>query len=40
MTLEGYAAADRAAGPYAITAGPDGALWTTPETGTLARIAP
>ncbi|GAA3427807.1 hypothetical protein ACWDTT_11345 [Streptosporangium sandarakinum] len=40
LTIEEYAVADRAAGPYAIATGPDGALWAALETGAPARIAP
>ncbi|WP_040841865.1 hypothetical protein [Nocardia brevicatena] len=31
---------DTGAGPYGITVGPDGALWTALETGAVARITP
>lgn len=34
------AVADKDAGPYGITAGPDGALWAALETGAVARLAP
>ncbi|MEV6693678.1 hypothetical protein AB0M35_19630 [Micromonospora sp. NPDC051196] len=36
--IQEYAVADPGAGPYGITLGPDGALWTALEIGTLARI--
>ncbi|WP_461012836.1 hypothetical protein [Streptosporangium sandarakinum] len=40
MTIEEHAVADRAAGPYAIATGPDGAPWVALEAGAPARIAP
>jgi virginiamycin B lyase len=40
VTITEYAVAGRDPGPYAITTGPDGALWTALKIGALARIAP
>ncbi|WP_211592063.1 MULTISPECIES: hypothetical protein [unclassified Microbispora] len=40
MTITEHTVAGRDAGPYAITTGPDGALWRALEIGAPARIAP
>jgi virginiamycin B lyase len=38
IAIAEFSVSDRGAGPYGITAGPDGALRTALETGTIARL--
>jgi hypothetical protein len=40
ISVEEHTVADHAAGPYALTTGPHGAVWTALEIGSLARITP